>query len=206
MAKPSSHSDWAVGNPSPSTNIIEPSAAKKIVAWTADERPPYEFFNWLFNNTDEWIKYFEQQSDAFAAEYDVIIGSGPEATHATLQNAVDDVLLGTNLRVLIKDDATINTTISLTKARWRLEFAPGVVYTKGTATTGLSFEAEGIVLNYGRFIGWTVASDKVIDQQIAAEYCSIRASRFGPSTDTEVDQNDVPVGRKGPISDTITEA
>ena len=205
MPKPSSHLDWAVGNPNPSINIIEPSSAKKIAAWAADERPPYEFFNWLFFRQDEWNKYFEQTTDADNARYDLVIGAGPAATHATLQAAIDDVGTGADLWVLIQDDATINTTITMTKARWRIDFAPGVVYTKGAVPTMLQMVAEGIELNYGRFVGYTTGGDKVIEQLVGAEYCKVIGSRFGAATVNEVDQTAVPAGKVGPVSQTITE-
>lgn len=205
MPKPSSHLDWAVGNPNPSLNIIEPSSGKKITAWTADERPPYEFFNWLFFRQDEWNKYFEQTTDAAAVRYDLVIGAGPAATHATLQDAINDVGTGADLWVYIQDSATINTTITMTKARWRLDFAPGVVYTKGAVNTMLQMNAEGIELNWGRFVGYTGGGDKVIEQLLAAEYCKVIGSRFGVGTVLEVDQSAVPVGKIGPVSQTISE-
>jgi len=207
MAKPTSHLDWAVGNPNPSLNIIEPSSAKKISAWAADERPPYEFMNWLFFRQDEWNKYFESQTDSFAGKYPVVIGSGADATHATLQAAVNDVALGTDLWVLVKEGEALNTAISLTKARWRIDIAPGVVYSKGggAPTSAFSVEAEGIEINYGRFTGWTGGSDVVILQNAAAEYAKVFGCRFGASTNSEVDQSAVPAGKKGPITDTISE-
>lgn len=206
MAKPSSHLDWAVSNPNPSVNIIEPSSAKKIAAWAADERPPYEFFNWLFFRIDEWLKYFEQTTDAQDARFDAVIGAGPAATHATLQDAVNDVALGTDLWVLVEDSDTIDTTIQMTKARWRVEFRPGVVYTKGVATTMLQMDAEGIEIYWGRFVGWTVGGDTVFEQTANCSYGKVVGARFGPGTDTEVDQSAVTAGHEGPVSDTISEA
>jgi len=205
MAKPASHLDWAVGNPSPSVNIIEPSPAKKVTAWSADERPAYEFFNWLFFRQDEWNKYFETLTDSFEARYTIIIGSGTDATHATLAAAIADVGVGTDQWVLVKESLAVTTTISLTKARWRIDFAPGVVYSKNGTTTCLSLEAEGIEINNGRFTGFTVGGDKAITQLVGAEYCKVYGSRFGVGTDTQVDQSAVPVGKIGPITDIITE-
>lgn len=205
MAKPSSHLDWAVGNPSPSLNIIEPSPAKKISAWASDERPPYEFFNWLFFRQDEWNKYFEQVTDSIAGQYDVVIGAGGDATHATLQLAINDGALGADQKVLISDSATISTTITLTKARWRIDFKPGVVYTNNALNTMFELGAEGIEIYWGRFLGMTGGSDIVFKQLITAEYCKIVGSRFGIGTNTEVDQSAVPAGKFGVVSDTISE-
>jgi len=205
MAKPSSHLAWGVSNPNPSVNIIEPSPAKKITGWSADERPAYEFMNWLFFRQDEWNKYFESQTDAFQARYGAIIGTGADATHATLQAANDDGALGSNVWVLVQQPETINTTITLNKAGWRIDFAPGVAYTKGSATTGVQLGADGIEINQGRFIGFSTGGDIAIEQIAAATYCKVIGTRFTVGTDTEVDQSAVPAGKTGPVSDTITE-
>jgi hypothetical protein len=198
-------SDWGVGNPDFANRVVEPSTAKKQAAWLDDERPPAPIANWLWYIHDQWIKYFESVTDAEGTKYDVIIGSGPAATHGTLQAAVNDGLLGTDLVVRIDDNYTVNTAISLTKARWRIDFRPGVVYSKGAATKCLSLEAEGIVINHGRLTGWTGGGDAAIAQNAAAEYCTVFNTRFGVGTTLEVDQTLVPAGKKGPVTATITE-
>lgn len=208
MAKPSSHLDWAVGNADPATNIIEPSSAKKISAWTSDERPPYEFFNWLFYTQHLWNEYFEAQTDAYVGLFDVVVndtGTDASATHDDLQAAVNDGALGTNLRVLVKENATINTKISLTKAGWRVYFAPGVVFTKGTANVGLSLENDNIEILNGRFVGFTGGSDKAIELTVNADYCKIVGARFAASTNIEVDDSAVGAGKKPVVAQTITE-
>ena len=67
LPKPTSQMDWGVGNPDPGNRIVEPSVAKKVQAWNDDERPPAPLMNWLYNNTDEWIKYFESITDELLA-------------------------------------------------------------------------------------------------------------------------------------------
>jgi hypothetical protein len=207
MAKPTAKSNWGVSNPDFANRVVEPSAAKKIAAWLDDERPPAPIMNWLFWIHGQWIDYFEGVTDAFAGKYPVVVGTGADATHATLQDANNDGALGTDLWVLVKEDESLNSAVSLTKARWRVDFAPGVVFSKGggAPTSAISVEAEGIELNYGRFTGWTSGGDSAIKQLAAAEYAKVFASRFGPGTTTEVDQSAVPAGKQGPVSDTITE-
>jgi len=205
LPKPSTKTNWAVDNIDFANRVIEPTASKKKIAWLDDEEPPAPFFNWLFWIIHQWQEYFESVTDEFITRYDAVIGSGPAATHATLELALADVALSTDAIVRIDESRTIETTISLTKARWKLEFKPGVVYSKGAATKCFSFEAEGIVLEYGRLVGWSSGGDIAITQLAAAEYCYIRGTRFGPSTTVEVNQDAVPAGKKGPVSDTITE-
>lgn len=207
LSKPTAQSNWGVGNPDFANRVVEPSTAKKQTAWLDDERPPAPIANWLWYIHDQWIKYFESVTDESETRYDVIVGAGPGATHATLQAAVNDVVLGADLIVLIQDSAAINTVITLTKARWRIEFKPGVVYSKGSGapTRCLSMQADGISMSYGRFTGWTAGGDRVIEQTVAGEYCTVLNARFGPSTTIEVDQSAVPAGKTGPVTATISE-
>ncbi len=47
--KPTSKSDWTLGNPDFATVTVEPTAQKKEDGWFPDERPPREFMNYFFN-------------------------------------------------------------------------------------------------------------------------------------------------------------
>lgn len=210
ISKPTAKSDWGVGNPDFANRVVEPSTAKKQAAWLDDERPPAPIANWLWYIHDQWIKYFESVTDEEDTKYDVVIGTvgaGLPATHATLQAAVNDVALGTDLTVRVDASYTVETAISLTKARWRIDFRPGVVYSKGggAPVNAISMEADGIALNYGRFVGWSGGGDAAIKQTAAGEYCTVFNTRFGPGTTTEVDQTLVPAGKPGPVTATITE-
>ena len=206
IPKPTSFADWVATNP---TQRIEPTGPEKEAGWAVAQRPPAKVMNWLHYIFDQWIKYFESATDETLAQvqYDVIIGAGPAATHATLAAAVADGAVETDQRVRIDDSAAIDTAISLTKARWRIDFKPGVVYSKGggAPTQCLRMEAEGLIVNYGRFTGWTGGGEAAILQTVAGDYCSVHGSRFGPGTTTEVDQSAVGAGKKGPVSATITE-
>lgn len=62
MVKPASKLDW-VTDDSP-LKIIEPSAGKKALGFTAEEKPTFQMFNWLFNITDKWRAYFETTTDS----------------------------------------------------------------------------------------------------------------------------------------------
>ena len=57
--KPTSKSDWTLGNPDFATVTVEPTAQKKEDGWFPDERPPREFMNYLFNIPGQWTDYFE---------------------------------------------------------------------------------------------------------------------------------------------------
>lgn len=205
IPKPTAKTNWGVGNGDFANRVVEPSSAKKIAAWLDNERPPAPIMNWLFWITDQWVDYFESVTDESETRYDAIIGAGPAATHATLQDAVDDGALGSNQWVRVDDDYAITAPITLTKAGWRIDFRPGVTYSKSGSATGIQIGAAGVMLNYPRLTGFTTGGDKAIEQLAAAEYCHVNFARFGASTDTEVDQTAVPAGKKGPIVGSITE-
>jgi hypothetical protein len=42
---------------------VEPSAGKKAAGWVGNEKPPAEYFNWLFGQVDLWIKYLADFHD-----------------------------------------------------------------------------------------------------------------------------------------------
>ena len=50
--KPSSHLNWTDGD---AAKVQEPTVGKKLLGWVANERPPAEFFNWLFWRIILWV-------------------------------------------------------------------------------------------------------------------------------------------------------
>jgi len=208
LPKPTSNTDWGVGNPDFANRVVEPSVAKKQAAWLDDERPPAPLANWLWWNADAWIKYLESKTDAQFVAYDVVIGdtgANPAATHDTLQDAIDDGALGSNLSVLILEDQTIDTTIDMSKSFWRVYCKPGVTFTKGATTVGVKLNAEGLEWFNGRFVGFTAGGDKVFNMPAPAIYNKIVGVRFAAGTDTEIDDSLVPVGKKPVVSQNISE-
>lgn len=59
--KPSTKLNWVTSNDP--TKVIEPTTLKKNGGWEALEKPPFQWFNWLFNITDQWLKYLETFTD-----------------------------------------------------------------------------------------------------------------------------------------------
>lgn len=148
MGKPS-YIGWIPDN---ATGIATPPPGKLTTGWVTQEKPPYQWMNWLFNLTSQWINLLGPRA------YDVVVGAGSNCTHATLPAAVADSAVGTNVRVFVQDSvAALNATVNLTKAGWIIEFGPGVTYTNGTAGTCFSMQASGIEVRGGRFSGFTTA-------------------------------------------------
>src|SRR5947209_3785885 len=129
IAKPPSHPDWIITfDP---TRMIEPTSAKKTLGFVSGEAPTFQAFNWFYWIVDQWIKYFENVTDTIGNYYDIVVGTGTQATHATLDAAVADAAQGPSKRIYIlaNASATLNSTIQLTKNDWQITFAPGAVYT-----------------------------------------------------------------------------
>lgn len=113
MAKPSLKPEWATGV----ADIVEPSGVKKGVGWII-EKPPFQFFNWLFNLIYLWIVWFDQgyrgvQLVTAAGTTALGLGSKIVYCDATLGNQIltlPDVASDDGMVVtVIKTDASANT-------------------------------------------------------------------------------------------------
>lgn len=52
---------WGDGDPS---YAIEPSAGKKALGWTAGEKPPFQYMNWIHLTTALWVEYLVNKVEA----------------------------------------------------------------------------------------------------------------------------------------------
>ena len=57
VSRPSTYLNWIPSN-NPSY-ITQPSGGQLATGWTANERPPYQYMNWVINLTDAWIQWFD---------------------------------------------------------------------------------------------------------------------------------------------------
>lgn len=132
--------------------------------------------------------------------YDAIIGAGVGCTHATLALAIADAALTTNIKVLLKDSATLAATPNLSKAGWKVTAGPGVTYTAGAATTGITISAANCSVTGLRFVGFTTGISLASGGNLArVNFCNFNT--------TTTDVNDTAVaGANGPsIVGTIDE-
>ena len=60
MTRPSTLPRWATGDPS---YVIEPEESKKDTGWLSQEKPPYQYMNWLFETIYDWLTYFDEEAD-----------------------------------------------------------------------------------------------------------------------------------------------
>ena len=199
--KPPSHLEWGVGNANPGLIIIEPTAAKKKAAWFSAERMAFQFLNWLFNTQDEWNKYFEEVTDSMSAITQVVIGDTgtiPGATHDTLQDAIADGALGSDVFVTILPGTyTLEVFIDMSKSGWSVECQPGVKFLKGAGAPTEAIRISGANIRWrgGRFDGW-VTTDKVFLGLATGFYFHISSVYFSVATLNAIDDAAVPGGKK----------
>lgn len=204
IPKPTSQIDWVPGEDV--GKVTDPGAAKKALGWLLDERPPFTFMNWLFARIGNWQLYFESVTDEVFAktlEYDAVVGAAAGATHATLQAAITAASSG--WKILVLDDETINTRITVNVSDIEIELKKGVTFTKGTDTVCFETSSARVKITGGRFVGFTTGGDIVYKLLAGADYCQIRDSIFVVSTANEFDDSAVTAGKIPDILGTITE-
>lgn len=96
--RPSEKPNWI---PDDTTGITAPNGAKRAIGWIL-EKPPFQYFNWFFNNVSQWIDRHASQSE----EWIVIDSDADEQDYATLAAYIADTPAAGD-RVLIKEDQTV---------------------------------------------------------------------------------------------------
>lgn len=204
MAKPASKPEWTIGNPSFGTVTVEPSSGKKLTGWTASERPPHQFMNWLFYIINEWIDYFEAETDSLAAQqgiYDANVGSG--GTFATLADLVADseYQAGNIKNIIVTSDQSLSAPVTFDQDDLNITFKPGVNIIKGVgAVKGIILDAERIRLFNGRFANFSTGGDIALELSASSVNCMVLNNYF-LNNDTSV--NDL--GTTNQISGNIEE-
>lgn len=179
MAKPASKPDWTLTNPGVRT---EPTPTKKNNGWAADERPAYQFFNWLFFNISEWIEYLETETDILSSAFDAVVAASG-GTHTTLAAAIADAAIQPYDRILVKDPEDLSTTVEISKAGLEIYFAPSATFTDNGAGTGLRLSQPNIRLYNGRM---TAFATTCIDLTAAAKNCRVQDFNFGSTVTTDI--------------------
>lgn len=184
MAKPTTTIDWTEGNPDQATISVEPSAAKKETGWLVDERPPREFMNWLFQNIDEWIKYFDETIDTFATQsiiFDATVGPG--GSHADLNALMADPDIANLKNVLVVGALAVDDIQIINVDGINITFKPKASITKNGPTgaaKGLQIDSNRVRILNGRFIGFNDAGEKGIE--VNGNNCLIQGNFFNDNT------------------------
>lgn len=180
--RPSSKPEWTYGNGDPVA--VEPTAGKKLIGWLVNERPPFQWLNWLFKNLSEWVDYFDENISTGMSgtrlQWDAIVGpTANGATHNTLAEALADAIVPVGANILVCANETVDTTVQVTKQNVQIEFKPGVVFNKGLANTGLQISASGVRIRGGRFTNFTTQAILI---DVGSTYAMLRDIRFGGNT------------------------
>lgn len=105
-SKPTEKPNWVSDDGA--AKIQEPTGSKKLTGFLKNERPPFNFLNWLFNILSHWRHYFAGNS-----QYNVIIDSdSDERDYATLAAYIADSPTAGD-RVLVKIDEVLTVTLSI---------------------------------------------------------------------------------------------
>lgn len=100
MARPAEFLDWTDGAP---TKVVDPPGSKKLQGWEV-ESPPFQYMNWLFYQTDLWLKYLDGvvggSAVSIAADANILtttgtiaIGSYKMTILASITNLFDGMLI-----------------------------------------------------------------------------------------------------------------
>lgn len=190
MAKPTSKPEWTVGNPSFATVTIEPSAGKKLAGWGVAERPPAQFFNWLFWIINEWIDYFETTTDSLIALqgiFDAVVGTG--GTHTNFNDLVADAnwIAGNIKNVIVVSTIAFDAPITIAIDDVNIVSKPGVTLA-GTAAANRAFilTAARTRIMRCRFNNFNQGGDSAIELN-GADYPMILQNYFINNTATVTD-------------------
>jgi len=206
MARPSSKIDWTFGNPNQATVSVEPSDGKKEAGFSPNERPPAEYFNWLFQNIQEWIDFLEAEVDAALAArtlFDAVVGAG--GTHETLQELMNDpeTAAGNIKNVLVATPETLNSTVTLGQNDMSFHFKPQAAVYKGSGLTkGLVIDAERVRILQGRFGNFAATGDIAIELTANAKFCMVTECYF---INNDTDVKDVEINNANMIANNIDE-
>lgn len=178
MAKPITKPSWMTGYVG--ANAVEPTVGKKAAGWAADERPPAESFNWMFQSWSDWVDYLDEVSgkiEALTIQYKAIVGTvapGNPATHATLAAALADVAVPNGSRILILESQTLAAPVTISKNFIEIVFASNVSLIKGAGSQGLIIQGLNTRIIGGRMSSYSTGGDKAIQVQAGAKNTILR--------------------------------
>lgn len=193
----------AVTGPTVQSNLVDARSLMPILENTKIDTSG--FANVTTKAVGTKLKTVLSELDALGASYaavqkiyDAIVGSGSGATHATLAAAMAAVPAGG--RILVTASEALNATVTCSTANVEVDLKPGVVISKGTATTGLNVTASGFKIHGGKISGFSGVGDKAINFTAPATSGMVWGIRF-QNNDTDVDDSLATAVQFGNISE-----
>jgi len=95
--------------------------------------------NFLFLNTDEWVKYLESVTDETANNNQVLVDAGGSGQFLTLQAAHDDAGTVPGTKLLVISDLSIDVKVTISKNDIEIEFRNGKRLLKGGGAPAAGF-------------------------------------------------------------------
>lgn len=112
IVRPSSTTDWG-------GTQVAPSGGEKAAGFAAGDRPPAQWLNYLLGNTDEWIKYLDEQQGAQRRAVDALLdwrNIDPGVSkhfNGVASNGTDTiVIVGQTATILVSTDGGITFSAS----------------------------------------------------------------------------------------------
>lgn len=141
--------------------------------------------------TADWFNALRLAGIIASKYYDAVCGSGGSAggcTHASLAAALADSAILAGSRILVISSETTATINTISKANIAIEFAPGITFTAGAATTCIQISAGGVRIRGARFSGFS----RGVQIDNGYNNCFILENRFASCTDPVFDLNSTP--------------
>jgi hypothetical protein len=118
-ARPSLYMNWTDGA---ADKVTEPSSGQKSSGWLGGEAPPFDFLNWLFWLSDQWIQYLDGQINNASAVVLTTTGNVSNTSNqlaslaSTTNLAVGQVIAGTNIPVGTQVVSISGSTVTMSRA------------------------------------------------------------------------------------------
>lgn len=189
MPKPITKPSWLTGYAG--ANAVQPSGGKKAAGWIADERPPVEFMNWMFQSFSDWVDYVDEISGQLVAinqQFKAIVGTtggSSIATHNTLAAALADAAVPAGSRILILESKVHAAVAQITKNNIEIVFGAGVTLSKGAGTSCIQVSANNVRILGGRISGYSGGGDSAILVDVGSKNTILREIVFANCT-TEI--------------------
>src|SRR5271169_6752654 len=89
-SRPSQYLNWTDGSPS---KVVQPPSPYSLLGWVAGQAPPFQYMNYLFWPSDQWIQWLDSFTQLIqnAANVEASNSGHTYATGLTVQTQLDEL-------------------------------------------------------------------------------------------------------------------